>query len=241
MKTLKFKSGIVEVYETEQEMISILSEQLGKDEVDWALKDERFKNSFNPNANDSHYIKKVIAIKVPNEAHKTLMCFEHWNYKYDWDLNKNVEVNMDTYSSGFACTTFRRPNKDKQKCFIEYYNTVRDDDVIEKILNTFKVGDKIYFKDYSEHTLSSETINYIGLDCYEMFVVEVGTKEKENKFAIVRIKEDGSCGSYCGKTMYVSLEKAKESCLEDLRKLKKDYKNEISNLEKKMVEAMTFA
>ena len=55
MKTLKFKSGIVEVYETEQEMIGILSEQLGKDEVEWALKeDERFKDSFNPNTSGSH-------------------------------------------------------------------------------------------------------------------------------------------------------------------------------------------
>ena len=241
MKILQFKSGIVEVYETEQEMIDILSEELGKDEVDWALKDERFKDSFNPNTNDSHYIKKVIAIKVPSEAHKTLMCFEHRNYEYDWDSRKNVEVNMDTYSSGFACTTFRRPNKDKQKCFIEYYNTVRDDDRIEKILNTLKVGDKIYFEDYSEHTLSSETINYIGLYCYEDFIVEVGTNEREKKFAIVRIEEDGSCFSYCRETVYVSLEEAKESCLEGLRKLKKDYKNKISNLEKKMVEAMAFA
>ena len=241
MKTLKFKSGIVEVYETEQEMISILSEQLGKDEVDWALKDERFKDSFNPNTSGSHYIKKVIAIKVPDEAHKTLMCFEHWNYERNWDSCKNVEVNMDTYSSGFACTTFRRPNKDKQKCFIEYYNTVRDDDRIEKILNTLKVGDKIYFKDYSEHTLSSETINYIGLDCYELFVVEVGTKERENKFAIARIKEDGSCDSYCDKTVCLSLESAKESCLKDLRNLKEDYENRISKIEKKMVEAMAFA
>jgi len=183
----------------------------------------------------------VIVIKVPNETRSALMCFEHWNYAYNWDLHKNVEINMNTYSNSFACHTFRMPNENMQKCFIEYYNTVRDDDVIEKILNTLKVGDKIYFEDYSEHILSSETINYIGLDCYENFVVEVGTNEREKKFAIFRINEDGSCFSYCRETVYVSLEKAKESCLEDLRKLKKDYKNKISNLEKKMVEAMAFA
>lgn len=240
MKKIEFKSGTVEVYETKEEMIGILSEQLGKDEVDWALRDSRFKDSFNPNTKESHYIKKVIAIKVPSEAHKTLMCFEHWNYEYDWDSNKNVELNMDTYSSGFACTSFRRPNKDKQNCFIEYYNTVRDDDRIEKILDTFKVGDKIYMKDRN-NTLSFETINYIGFDCEELFVVEVGTNEKEKKFAIVRVNEDSYCDTYgCVNTLYPSLEIAREACLGDLRSLKDDYKNKISTIEKKIVNAMSF-
>ena len=240
MKKIEFKSGTVEVYETKEEMIGILSEQLGKDEVDWALRDSRFKDSFNPNTKKSHYIKKVIAIKVPSEAHKTLMCFEHWNYEYDWDSNKNVELNMDTYSSGFACTSFRRPNKDKQNCFIEYYNTVRDDDRIEKILDTFKVGDKIYMKDRN-NTLSFETINYIGFDCEELFVVEVGTNEKEKKFAIVRVNEDSYCDTYgCVNTLYPSLEIAREACLGDLRSLKDDYKNKISTIEKKIVNAMSF-
>ena len=240
MKKIEFKSGTVEIYETKEEMIGILSEQLGKDEVDWALRDSRFKDSFNPNTKESHYIKKVIAIKVPSEAHKTLMCFEHWNYEYDWDSNKNVELNMDTYSSGFACTSFRRPNKDKQNCFIEYYNTVRDDDRIEKILDTFKVGDKIYMKDRN-NTLSFETINYIGFDCEELFVVEVGTNEKEKKFAIVRVNEDSYCDTYgCVNTLYPSLEIAREACLGDLRSLKDDYKNKISTIEKKIVNAMSF-
>ena len=241
MKQIEFKHGTVEVYETKEEMIGILSEQLGKDEVDWALKDGRFKDSFNPNTSGSHYIKKVIAIKVPDETHKTLMCFEHWNYERNWDLHKNVEVNMDTYSSGFACTVFTRPNEDKQKCFIEYYNTVRDDDRIEKILNTFKIGNKIYFNDYEDKTLSSETINYIGLGCFRELVVEVGTDERKYKFIITRINDNDKCEVLrIDKVLYTSLEAAKKSCLEELQSIKSDYKQRICNVEKKIVEAMSF-
>ena len=240
MKKIEFKSGTVEIYETKEEMIGILSEQLGKDEVDWALRDSRFKDSFNPNTKESHYIKKVIAIKVPSEAHKTLMCFEHWNYERDWNSPSRKKIlDMNTYSSGFACTSFRRPNKDKQNCFIEYYNTVRDDDRIEKILNTFKVGDKIYMKG-SNNTLLFETINYIGFDCEELFVVEVGTNEK--KFAIVRVNEDSYCDTYgCGNTLYPSLEIAREACLKDLRENKEYLKERLSSTEKRIFETMSFA
>ena len=241
MKKIEFKSGTVEIYETKEEMIGILSEQLGKDEVDWTLRDSRFKDSFNPNTKESHYIKKVIAIKVPSEEHKTLMCFEHWNYERDWNSDGRKKVlNMNTYSSGFACTTFRRSNKDKQNCFIEYYNTVRDDDRIEKILNTFKVGDKIYFGT-DKNTLSVETINYIGFDCEEMFVVEVGTNEKEKKFAIVRVNEGSYCSTFsCEKSLYPSLETAREVCLKALRETKDDYKKRLSSVEKRIFETMSF-
>jgi len=240
MKQIEFKHGVVEVYETKEEIIGILSEYLGKDEVEWALHDSRFKDCFNPNTEESHYIKKVVAIKVPSEARKTLLCFEHWNYEYDCHSHKNVELDMNTYSSGFACTSFKRPNEEKQKCFLEYYDTVRDDDRIEKILNTFKVGDKLYFKDYDSKTLSCETVNHIGLDCYEEFVVEVGTNERDRKFAICNMNKDGSCRAYCDKTLYTSLEAAKESCLGDLCSLKDEYKKKISTIEKKIVNAMSF-
>lgn len=239
MKKIEFKSGVVEVYETKEEMIGILSEILGKDEVDWYLKDNRFKDSFNPSDKVSHYIKKVIAIKVPSEAHKTLMCYEHWNYEYDWDAHKNVELNMNTYSSRFACTTFRRPNKEKQECFLEYYNTVRDDDRIEKILNTFKVNDKIYFV-RNNNILASETIKYIGFDCEEEFVIEVGTDKRKEKFVIMRINNDGRCPTYNADGLYTSLELARENCLSDLKNEKDELMKQISNNEKKIVETMAF-
>ena len=239
MKKIEFKSGVVEVYETKEEMIGILSEYLGKDEVEWSLKDDRFKDSFNPSDKVSHYIKKVIAIKIPSEKHKTLMCYEHWNYEHDWVAHKNVELNMNTYSSGFACTTFRRPNKEKQECFLEYYNTVRDDDRIEKILNTFKVDDKIYFV-RDNNTLASETIKYIGFDCEDELVIEVGTDKMEGKFAIMSINDDGRCSCYGTSGLYTSLELAKEECLSNLKKKKDELRKRISNNEKKIVEAMAF-
>lgn len=239
MKKIEFKNGVVEVYETKEEMISILSEHLGRHRVEWYLDDDRFKDSFNPSTKESHYIKKIVAIKVPSEAHKTLMCFEHWNYKYDWDTHKNVELNVNTYSSGFACTIFRRPNKEKQECFLEYYNTVRDDDIIEKILNTFKVDDKIYFV-RKDNTLASETIKYIGFDCEEEFVVEVGTDKINKKFTVVRINDDGSCSCYGTSGLYTSLELAKEKCLSNLKKKKDELRKKISENEKKIIETMSF-
>ena len=239
MKKIEFKSGIVEVYETKKEMIGILSEALGKKEVNWALNDSRFEDSFNSNTEKSHYIKKVIRIKLHDDTHKTLMCFEHWNYEEDWWTNEKAIRNMDTYSSGFACNTFRRPNKEIQECFLEYYNTVRDDDRIEKILNTFKVGDKIYFV-RNNNTLASETIKYIGFDCEEEFIVEVKTDKRKEKFAIIRINDDGSCPTYGASGLYVSLDLAREKCLSDLKKRKDELRKDINNNEKKIVEAMSF-
>ena len=236
MKKIEFKNGVVEVYETKEEMISILSECLGRHDVEQYLNDDRFKDSFKPSDKVSHYIKKVIAIKVPSEAHKTLMCFEHWNYESGW--NTKI-LDMNTYSSGFACTSFRRPNKEKQECFLEYYNTVRDDDRIEKILNTFNVGDKIYFV-RNNNTLASETIKYIGFDCKEEFVIEVGTDKRKEKFVIMRINDDGRCQTYNANELYTSLELAKENCLSDLKKKKDELRKKISENEKKIVEAMAF-
>ena len=239
MKQIEFKHGTVEVYETKEEMIDALSDYMGKDEVDWALNDSRFKDSFNPNTKESHYIKKVV--KIEAEGDESIMCFEHWNYERDWHTLKEIKMNMDTYSSGFACTTFKKPNEGIQKCFIEYYNSVRDDDRIEKILNTFKIGNKIYFNDYEDKTLSSETINYIGLDCYGELVVEVGTDERKHEFTITRINDNNECDViHCDKVLYTSLEAAKKSCLEELQSIKSDYKQRICNVEKKIVEAMSF-
>jgi len=239
MEKLEFKTGIIEVYDTKEEMIGILSEKFGRDEIDGYLSDNRFKNNFSPSADASYYIKKIVAIKVPGE-NMSLMCFEHWNYEEYWWTRERTEVNLNTYSSGFACISFRRPSKEVQKCFLEYYDTVRDDDRIEKVLETFKIGDKLYFAN-EDNTLSSETINHIAFDCKEDFVVEVGTDKRKNKFEIARVYENRPCDThYCEKKLYPSLKDARKACLESLKETKIKYQKHICNIEKKILETMSF-
>ena len=244
MKKLEFKSGTIETYETKEEMIDILSSVIGENDVMDALMDERYKDIFNPHAERNYYIKKIVAIKVPNEK-TSLMCMEHWNYTentyYDkgWKI-KEENLNIDTYSSGFAWISFRRPQKEKQNCFMEYYNTVRDDERIEQILNTFKDGDKIYFMD-DKNVLSSETVNYVGFDCEDCFAVELGTKERKDKFGIFRIKENKSCETFgVGKFLYPSLEAVREHALKELQEKKNECKKRLNSIEKRILDAMSF-
>ena len=229
MKKFEFKSGTIEVYETKEEMIGVLYECLGKKEVDSSLTNRHFKDIFNPNA-DYCCIKKVIAIKVPSEVRKTLMCYEHYNCYYDRS-SKRIDVKFNTYANNFTDINFSSKSKDVQKCFIEYYNSVRDDDRIEKILEAFKVGNKAYFAPMRERIIY-ETINYIGLQCERELIVEIGTKERKEEKIEAIVIEDGKCECYNANDLYTSLESSRGACLARFEVRKIEIRNELEEIEK---------
>ena len=238
MEKVIFDDGSgVEIYTTKDEMINVLSDRFGRSEIMHYLDEDRFKDSFNPETKGSNYIKKIIKIVVPNED-TSLMCLKHWNYTEEWPSGK-IDLNIDTYSSGFACISFRRPKKTLQNCFIKYYNMVRDDNRIEEILKSTKIGKKMYFENHG--VLSVETISDAHLDCEEELVVKVSISNNTNDCFEVFDIRNGKFRIYCfDKRAYSSLEYAKQNCISSMENERKKLKEKIVDIEKKIAAATSF-
>lgn len=242
MNKLNFKNGTIEVAFTKKDMLSILEDYLGSSEIERILCDERWKYLFDPDKADKYYIKKVVKIKSGSSV--SIMLMEHWNWEWNHEngfCSGKTPLNMNIYSSGFGSWTFRRPDEAVQKCFIEYYNTVRDDDNIENMLTKIKVGQKMYFVDCG-HEFSSEVVKSIGFECYSDLRLEIGTEEREGTFLVRHTEKDGRYETCrCGKYAFESLDAARKYVIDKMTKEKQELKKKLADVESTLIKAKSYA
>jgi hypothetical protein len=238
MKKLNFKNGTIEVASTRKDMLSILEDYLGHSETESILCDERWKYLFDPDKADNYYIKKIVRIKSGSSV--SLMVMEHWNYENCF-CSEKTPLNMNVYSSGFGSWTFRRPDEAAQKCFLEYYNTVRDDDNIENMLTKIKVGEKMYFVGGCGYELSSEVVKSIGFECYVDLRLEIGTEEREDTFLVERLEKNGGYETCrCGKYAFESLDAARKYVIDKMTKEKQELKKKLADVESTLIKAKSY-
>jgi hypothetical protein len=243
MNKLNFKNGTIEVAFTKKDMFSILEDYLGSSEIESILCDNRWKYLFDPDKADKYYIKKVVRIKSGSSV--SIMLMEHWNWEWNHEngiCSGKTPLNMNIYSSGFGSWTFRRPDEAVQKCFIEYYNTVRDDDNIENMLTKIKVGEKMHFVGGCGYELSSEVVKSIGFDCYSDLRLEIGTEEREDTFLVEHPEKDGRYETCrCGKYAFESLDAARKYVIDKMTKEKQKLKKKLADVESTLIKAKSYA
>lgn len=238
MNKLNFKNGTIEVAFTKKDMLSILEDYLGHSETESILCDKRWKHLFDPDKADNYYIKKIVRIKSGSSV--SIMVMEHWNYENGF-CSEKTPLNMNVYSSGFGSWTFRRSDEAVQKCFLEYYNTVRDDDNIENMLTKIKVGEKMYFVGGCGYELSSEVVKSIGFECYSGLRLEIGTEERENTFLVEHPKKDGRYETCrCGKYAFESLDAARKYVIDKMTKEKQELKKKLADVESTLIKAKSY-
>jgi hypothetical protein len=242
MNKLNLKNGTIEVAFTKKDMLSILEDCIGSSEIENILCDERWKHVFDPDKADKYYIKKIVRIKSGSSV--SIIIMEHWNWEWNHEngiCSGKTPLNMNIYSSGFGSWTFRRPDEAVQKCFIEYYNTVRDDDNIENMFTKIKVGEKMYFVDCGSE-LSSEVVKSIGFDCYSDLRLEIGTEERENTFLVEHPEKDGRYETCrCGKYAFESLDAARKYVINKMTKEKQELKKKLADVESTLIKAKSYA
>jgi hypothetical protein len=243
MNKLNLKNGTIEVAFTKKDMLSILEDCLGSSEIENILCDERWEHLFDPDKADKYYIKKIVRIKSGSSV--SIIIMEHWNWEWNHEngiCSGKTPLNMNIYSSGFGSWTFRRPDEAVQKCFIEYYNTVRDDDNIENMLTKIKVGEKMYFVGGCGYELSSEVVKSIGFECYSDLRLEIGTEEREDTFLVEHPEKDGRYETCrCGKYAFESLDAARKYVIDKMTKEKQELKKKLADVESTLIKAKSYA
>lgn len=210
MRTIKLKSGIAEVYSSESEIKALLSARIDDDRVI-----RQNEHLFQKRNDLSHYIKEIVKI-IPymGGGRSTLHILYHWNY--DETFEKRTPLNLDTYSMCFAHTTFCYPNEFFRNAFLEYYDRVRNDENVERILSRLSVGKYLYFEE--DGALHKTRIRNVepSFGARSMVFVGVGRSDA-TPHGVILVNDNGLLTTVSGNKFYLNLSKAKEACRETLK------------------------